>query len=135
MWRLTVNDHDLFRGFLLAEFVQDQVDCLAEHDTVGAKFFCRSDERERRRGCLDALVELFDIKYAIVPSVLQVLDGSFDRDNIMSMGASLNTDDAWSHNTLADDCGKTVITLSQEEIYLLTSCRTSMLHYGANGAP
>jgi hypothetical protein len=67
---LTVNDHNFLRVFLWTELIQNQVNCLTEHDTIGAEFLARSLVSVGEGSRLEALVVCFEVELVTVPSVL-----------------------------------------------------------------
>lgn len=67
---LTVNDHNFLRVFLWTKLIQNQVNCIAKHDTIGADFLARSLVSVGVGSRLEALIVFFEVELVTVPSAL-----------------------------------------------------------------
>ena len=86
---LTVNNHDLLRSLLLREGVEDQVDGLAENDTVGANLLRAADVQVGNRVGLD-VVKNARSHVLGVAACGEVLQRALDRNDIVAVSAALN---------------------------------------------
>ena len=96
----TVDDHNFLGRFLLAEFVEDSIDSLTEHDSVSTGLPGRTDIEERGGSRLD-VVENFGGEIIGVTTGLEIVDGGLDGNNIVSMGRTLDISDTWSHKSVS----------------------------------
>ena len=99
--RPTVNDHDFLGVFLCGESIQDSRYGLTKLDTSCFLFL--------RRLFVDVVVHLGmntgqDVGISIwVTTSSEVLDSSFDGDDIVTMSGALNVLDSRRHQALTDD--------------------------------
>lgn len=99
----TVNDHDLFRGLLLAELVEDAIDGLAEDDTGGADFLGRANVQIWDAVGLDVVEDVTSHVWR-KSAGFEILKRGLDGDDIVAVRGALDVSNTRSHNTLADDC-------------------------------
>jgi hypothetical protein len=92
---LTVDDHDFLGRFLLGELVENSIDSVAEHHSIGTDLFGRTNIENRVRGRLDVVINI-RAKVVRVPAGLKVVHSSFDGHNVMTVGRTLNVSDAWA---------------------------------------
>lgn len=97
----TIDDHNPLGGFLLAELVEDQVDCLTKHNTVGIAATGTFVD-DRIGGRFDVVQDVCS-KVIWVTASLEVVDGSLDGYNIVAVSRSLNIGDTRSHQSFAND--------------------------------
>lgn len=99
--KLTVDDHDLARGLLFADLVQNAVDGFTKDDTGGADLLGRPDVEVRNRVRFD-VEEDVPSETGWVSTGFKVLDRGLDGDDVVTVGRALDVGDAGSHHTLAN---------------------------------